>query len=220
MLEWIRRRWWAPALAVVVLLTIAAWAIWFTPLLTIRHVVVVGAPAGDQSAIVAAADVAPNSTLLRVDVAGISSRVRHVPRVASVSVRRQWPATLVITVTERAAIGVVVAGRQFQEIDSQGVTFGVPGKRPAGLVLVNAGGPARRAAAGALAELPLSVYSRVLTATAQTPDDVTFTLNGGARVVWGSTDQGPAKAAVLVALLAHVKAHVYDVSAPELPTTS
>ena len=214
-----RLRWIAPAAGLLVLMLLS-WAIFFTPLLTIRSVEVTGAPAGDDAAIVAAADVPPAATMVRVDIARIKQRVSHVPRVASVVVSRRWPTTLLITVTERAAVGVVQAGANYQEIDSAGVLFGVPGKRPAGLALVVAGGAARDAVAEALAELPLTVYSRVDVASAASADSVTFKLRGGAIVVWGSTEQAAAKSAVLTSLLAHVKAHVYDVSAPDLPTTS
>jgi cell division protein FtsQ len=158
--------------------------------------------------------------LIHIDVKGIQRRVAAVPRVATVTIRRDWPAALVIVVTERAAIGVVAAGKRFQEIDSGGVVFGVPGPRPAGLVLVSATGAAREAVAATLAELPLAIYSRVDSASATTGDDVTFKLRSGQTIVWGSADKGPAKSSVLVALMARVKAHRYDVSAPELPTTS
>ena len=43
-------------------------------------------------------------------------------------------------------------------------------------------------------------------------------LTRGRIVVWGSTERGERKAAVLAVLLAR-KARVYDVSAPDAPTT-
>ena len=211
---------WLIALGGVVLAALLSWAILFSPLLTVRSVRVLGAPAGDAVTIIAAADVPPGVTLIHVDIKGIEQRVAVVPRVATVTVRRDWPAALVIVVTERAAIGVVASGSRFQEIDSGGVVFGIPGPRPAGLVLVSATGAARQAVAAALAELPLAIYSRVDSALATTGDDVTFKLRSAQTIVWGSADNGPAKSTVLVALMARVKAHHYDVSAPELPTTS
>ncbi len=214
-----RSRWWAVG-AVVLAVALIGWAVWFSPLLTVRAVRVLGAPAGDAAAIVAAAAVPPGSTLVHVDVAGVRSRVGHVPRIATVTVRRDWPNTLVIVVTERAAIGVVQAGTRFQQIDVNGVAFGAIGPRSARQVLVTADGPARAAAATALAELPLAIYARVDTASATTGDNVSFTFRTGQVVVWGSTDDAAAKARVLQALLLRVRAHRYDVSAPMLPTTS
>ena len=153
-------------------------------------------------------------------MSGIQRRVAALPRIATVIVRRDWPDSLVIVVTERGAVGVVIAGARFQEIDSAGVVFGVPGPRTAGLPLVLADGAARSAAATALAQLPLAIYSRVISARATTTDDVSFLLKSGTTIVWGSVDQPAAKTAVLLVLLARVKAHRYDVSAPQLPTTS
>ena len=49
-------------------------------------------------------------------------------------------------------------------------------------------------------------------------DDVDLHLKSGVLVHWGSAEQAAAKTEVLLALLRH-KADVYDVSAPELPTT-
>lgn len=213
-----RLKWLVPAGLLLVLLLGTAAAL-FTPLLTIRSVQVAGAPAGDDAAILAAAAVPPAATMLRVDTAGIERRVAAVPRVASVDVIRRWPTTLLIKVTERAAVAVVQVGANFQEIDSAGVLFGVAGPRPAGLALLAAPLSTRAAVAGALAQLPLTVYSRVVQAGATTPDSITFWLRGGAEVIWGSAEQPQAKSAVLLVLLARVKARLYDVSAPDLPTT-
>ena len=49
-------------------------------------------------------------------------------------------------------------------------------------------------------------------------DDIELTLRSGDRVRWGSADQPEVKAQVLRALM-NRKADVYDVAAPELPTT-
>ena len=50
-------------------------------------------------------------------------------------------------------------------------------------------------------------------------DDVVLTLRAGAAVRWGSAERADRKAQVLRSLLP-VRAEVYDVSAPDLPTTS
>ena len=51
-----------------------------------------------------------------------------------------------------------------------------------------------------------------------TRDDVDLILRSGVTVHWGSADQVEFKSRVLRALLKHKK-DVYDVTAPELPTT-
>ena len=69
-----------------------------------------------------------------------------------------------------------------------------------------------------LAALPADISARLVSISATTRDDVALTLRSGALVRWGSAQQPEFKAEVLRALLRHKRA-VYDVSAPELPTT-
>jgi cell division protein FtsQ len=53
----------------------------------------------------------------------------------------------------------------------------------------------------------------------ESPDDIRFALKGGREVRWGSATDSALKVAVMTRLLKAVPAEVYDVSAPELPTT-
>jgi cell division protein FtsQ len=66
--------------------------------------------------------------------------------------------------------------------------------------------------------LPDKWRNRVIRLTATSRDDVALTLRSGAVVRWGSADQSEFKGSVLDALITR-RAAIYDVSAPELPTT-
>ncbi|MGN6742492.1 MAG: cell division protein FtsQ/DivIB, partial [Amnibacterium sp.] len=72
------------------------------------------------------------------------------------------------------------------------------------------------AAAAVLRSLPGTLAARVRGVAAPTPDDVRLTLADGRLVVWGSPDDGAAKAAALGAALVKVArgAHRIDVSVP------
>ena len=67
-----------------------------------------------------------------------------------------------------------------------------------------------------LATLPATLRAQVAAVGAKTADDVTLTLQRGRTVVWGSADDGPAKAAALAAALVKVAKgqHRIDVSVP------
>jgi cell division protein FtsQ len=72
--------------------------------------------------------------------------------------------------------------------------------------------PASRFATG----LPPELRRIVRRIGATTPDRVELRLAGGARVDWGSGDETPRKAQVLLALLPQ-KASLYDVRSPATP---
>ena len=71
---------------------------------------------------------------------------------------------------------------------------------------------------GVLTSLPDDIRQKVVSLKATTRDDVELTLKSSAIVRWGSAEQAELKAEVTRALLKR-KAKIYDVSAPELPTT-
>ncbi|MDA8436982.1 MAG: FtsQ-type POTRA domain-containing protein [Actinomycetales bacterium] len=214
-----RTRRWAVLAALVVLLGVGAWVVWFSPLLTVREVRVLGAVEVSADSVRSAAAVPVGIPLARVDSAGIVERVGALPRVASVEVRRGWPDVLVVVVTERVPLAVTREGTAYTYLDATGARFGTLNAVPRGLPLVTAASdPALTAALGVCAALPGTLVPRVSTVTARTRDDVVLTLSDGTAVQWGGPDDSAHKAAVLLALL-KVGARSYDVSAPDLPTT-
>jgi cell division protein FtsQ len=77
---------------------------------------------------------------------------------------------------------------------------------------------AARAAATVVTAMPDATRERVRSVEIRTLDDIRITLGGSREVRWGSAERSTEKAAVLEALLRR-DASVYDVSAPDLPTT-
>ena len=212
------RRW----LGGFVLLVVAAgivWVVWFSPLLAVREVRVLGTEALSHDVVVAAAQVPLGTPLARVDVAAVVSRVQALPRVASVEVRRGFPHELVLVIVERTAVAVEREGTAFAVVDAEGVRF-ARSRTAAGRPILEADdAPARRAGLEVLVALPSSVAARVATVRAASRDDVTLVLRSGDRVRWGDASRSDRKAEVLAVLLGR-RASVYDVSAPDLPTTS
>ena len=213
------RRWLIAALVAVVAVA-AVWLVWFSSVLTVTQVRVVGATNVSADSVLRAAAVPPHQQLARVDAAGITARVAALPRVATVEVRRGWPNSLVIAITERTPIAAVVTPGGLALVDASGVTFGSVAAAPKGMPVITASTPdALTSASAVVAALPPSLRAGVATVTARTHDDVVLRLVSGPTVRWGSVDQSDRKAAVLTALL-KVKASSYDVSAPDLPTST
>ena len=67
-----------------------------------------------------------------------------------------------------------------------------------------------------LDELPATVRDRMATVRAETPDSIELDLADGVVIVWGSAEQSPRKAQVLLALMKQ-PGRVYIVSAPDAP---
>ena len=81
------------------------------------------------------------------------------------------------------------------------------------------GSAALRATLDVLDALPVQVRAQVREVRAASLEQVTLRLTRGRTVEWGSAERSERKAAVLAVLLTR-KARVYDVSAPDSPTTT
>jgi len=196
-----------------------AWAVWFSTVLSVREVRVLGAVTISTNEVRNAAAVPVAQQLARVDVPGITRRVGSIPQVASVEIRRGWPDVLVIVVTERKPLAVARTSVGFTYLDRTGARFGAVTIAPRGVpVVVASSASALSSALAVVAALPSTLRATVTTVTARTYDDVVLALRSGVDVQWGSADDSDHKASVLTALL-KVPAGFYDVSAPDLPTT-
>ncbi len=211
---------WLGGLALVGLLAGVAWAVWFSPLLAVRSVRVVGAGSVDPATVIAAAGVPVGTPLARVDVTGATARIEALPKVASVEVRRGWPHDLVLAVVERTPVAAVPApGGGVDLVDASGVAF-THAASPGALPVVRAPDPTGlRSGLDVLAALPPALRATVTLVTASTRDDVTLQLTKGATVRWGDASRGAQKAAVLAALVKQ-PGRVYDVTAPDLPAVT
>jgi len=212
--------------AVLTLLTVAglSYCVYFTPLLGVRQVDVHGAVVLTDDEVRAAAAIAPGSPLVRLDLRGIRERVAAVPRIARIEVERQLPGTVRLLVTERVPIGFVKLDDGFHLIDATGKDYAslptaAPGVPELVLTTPSSADPATRAVVGVVNELPEKLRPEVLQVSATSGADVKLTLTGGRVVKWGSADDTPRKAAVLIVLLTR-KGTTFDVTAPDLATVS
>ena len=105
-----RRRRRIRALAIVLaVLTVAGvvWLVFFSSLLAVNRVRVVGVEGVPADQVVAAAAVPIGIALARLDTARAQAGILTLPWVASVDVRRGWPNEVVLAVTARVPIAVL-----------------------------------------------------------------------------------------------------------------
>jgi len=206
------------ALVVVVLLT-AGWVVGFSSAFSVRQVTVDGASIVTVDEVRAAAAIPAGQPLALVRDADVANRITAaIPAVASATVSRRWPSTLVIHVMERAIVYEVLQAGGYGWVSADGVMFNTSADaQPVPTVTVPTSDQALLTDVATVVQaIPASVAPDVTSLAAQTRDSITLQLSGGRQVVWGSADQSELKAQVLVALL-DVPGTVYDISSPSNP---
>jgi cell division protein FtsQ len=196
----------------------------YTPLLGVRSVAVSGNLALSADQVSTAAKVPVGTPMLRLDTGSIRTRVAALPRVATVDVVREWPATVLIEVTERQAVATFAGPGGVHLVDSTGDDFATVPTAPPGLPTLTIGhvaptDPTTQSVFAVLAAMPSQLRPELVNIGAQTPGGVKFSLNNGKTIIWGDAANSDRKAAVLAALLGQ-RGKIYDVSAPDLPTVS
>jgi cell division protein FtsQ len=211
------------AAASVAVLAVVAWVLLASPWLAVKTIEVSGTDRLPEKTVRDMAAEANGVPLARLDTQSLGREISELPVVASVSLSRDWPSTLRITVRERVPIAAVPAKGGVELVDADGVVIDKVAKAPKGLPLVDvdvkkAGAHTVREAETVLRSLPADLRKQVTKVSAASQDSVTLTLSGGRTVLWGSADDSDRKAEVLTVLL-RTKAKVYDVSAPDMPVT-
>ncbi|MFI5957159.1 cell division protein FtsQ/DivIB [Cryptosporangium sp. NPDC051539] len=207
---------------VVVVASVAVWALLGSALLGVRTVSVRGERTVTAEQVARAAAIPVGTPLARLDTAAAAARIRALPAVASVQVRRAWPNTVVVTVAERTAVAVAQRGKQFVLIDAGGFPFRTVTARPAGLPLIRVkkpaeGDPATHAALTVAVALTKPLREVATAVVANSPQRVEVRLDDDRVVFWGTADDSPRKATIATALLGESGKRI-DVSAPDVVT--
>ncbi|GGS86110.1 cell division protein FtsQ/DivIB [Nonomuraea spiralis] len=200
----------------------AAWLVFFSPVLGVRSIEIVGNLTVPSERIEQQAGVADLHPLATVDLADVETRVLGIRQLATAKVDRVWPGTLRIEVVEREPVAVIPAGGRFAVVDKQGVVIEVKDTSPFMLPLLKvdrpaAGDPATMAALQVVQALPPVVAGKVRLVRAASAEGVTLELSDGRTVLWGGADRPEEKGRILVSLLKR-KATLYDVSSPDVVT--
>lgn len=208
--------------AVLGVFGLATWVIGYSSLMTADQVRVDGVEGPLADTVVEAAAVPIGVPLARIDTDAAVVGVESVPDVASATVTRGWPSTVVVTVTPRVPVVSLEGEQEWYRVDADGVLFAPGPAAAADLPILVApddeGGAEARGVGVAVADaLPRRVLRQVERIEAPSPLDVRLVLRDSRVVVWGGADDTGLKADVLAVLL-ETPATEYDVSVPERPT--
>ncbi|MER6527484.1 FtsQ-type POTRA domain-containing protein [Streptomyces sp. NPDC001508] len=226
------------AVATVLLASGSVWLLYGSPWLRAERVSVSGTGVLTPAQVRSAAAVPVGAPLMSIDADAIEARLRRkLPRIDSVDVVRSWPHGIGVKVTERTAVLVMRKGGEFVEVDDDGVRFATvpqapkgvpvlelaisrPGTAAAGLRRFGTDGLVREAVRIA-ADIPPAVAHTTRTLKVRSYDNISLELSGGRTVLWGSAENGPAKARTLTALMkAAPDARHFDVTVPTAPASS
>ncbi|MFI6929099.1 cell division protein FtsQ/DivIB [Streptomyces sp. NPDC050287] len=240
------RRFTPPPLRTIIILAVAlallgagcVWLLYGSQWLRVERVSVSGTRVLTPAQVREAADVPAGSPLISVDTDAIEARLlRKLPRIDMVEVVRSWPHEIGLKVTERTPVLLVQKGRNFVEVDDEGVRFATVSEAPKGVpaLELNLSRPGSRApslrrfgedrlvreAVRAARALPAAVARDTRTVKVRSYDDISLELNDRRTVAWGSGEKGAAKARTLTALMkASPDARHFDVSVPTAPASS
>ncbi|MER7401239.1 FtsQ-type POTRA domain-containing protein [Streptomyces sp. NPDC000070] len=225
-------------LVLVFLGTPTVWLFYGSEWLRAEHVSVSGTRVLTSAQVEAVADVPLGEPLISVDTDAIEARLRQkLPRIDSVDVVRSWPRGIDLKVVERTPVLIVQKGRKFIEVDDEGVRFATVSQAPKGvpaleLTLSRSSSAAAslrrfgesrlvREAVGVARAVPAAVARDTRSVKVRSYDDISLELRDGRTVVWGSSEQGAAKARTLTALMkATPGARYFDVSVPTAPASA
>ncbi len=216
-----RRRIALGSLTVVVVLVVLAGVAWFTPVLSVRTVDIRGLKAVPQEQVREVLRIPEGISMLRIDTDAVAQRVAALPKVRSARVQRVFPATVRVTVDERAAVLFFDGPEGAHLLDGDSVEFAVE-PAPAGVPKLTtdhpgSDDPATRAAVAVLAAAPQALRAQVGEVVARTVSDIALNLTDGRTVVWGGPGDSGRKAAVVLPVLTR-PGTVFDVSSPDLVT--
>jgi len=211
------------------------WGLTLTPLLDVDTIRIEGADRTGDEPVLDALDIRHGDALLTVDVDGASRAVSDLPWVATASVRRSWPGTVVVSVVERTPVAAIEAtGDGWVLVDAGGRQLAV--EREPAVDLVRVAGrpldPAPGVAAGdrytgalhLAAAIPPSLRARIQALWPQRDGSVeasvSLPIGGTATARFGDGDQLEAKLVALAAVLERADLHgvrFIDLRVPAAP---
>ncbi|MGW0005561.1 cell division protein FtsQ/DivIB [Nocardia grenadensis] len=212
------RLWALPALALVI--TLAALA-WFSPLLSVREVRIDGAGEIPAEQIRELLQVPETGSILRIDTAAMAARVATIPKVRSARVQRVLPSTVRVRIEPRTPVLYYDSPEGAHLLDAGGIEYAIE-PAPIGVPQLVTARPSStdeltRSAVAVARVLPPALEVQVETIRAAGASEISLTLRDGRTVLWGNSEDGERKSAVVLPLLTQ-PGTVFDVSSPSLVT--
>ncbi len=189
----------------------SVWAAFFSPLLDVRDVRVVGARHTRTEAILRAAAMASGDNILLMSPSDVAVGVLRLPWVKKARVDRMLPATVRVEISERVPEVVVTDGDRRFTVDARAHVL-ARGVAQKGLPVISGGAsagthpgdrlsdPGARAALAVYRSMPPRLGERVVALIAPSSERVTASLEDGTVVRYGAPYRLAAKHEVLGAL--------------------
>jgi cell division protein FtsQ len=225
----LRRRYIVLSVASVLLVLALAAGSFLTPIFNVDHVHIRGESFLTAEQVLDGSRIRRGEPLIFVDAQDSAARIRQIPWVASARVKRVFPGTVRITITERVPYAYIESGpSQFSLIDANGRVLDTRQAQPDTLIRVDGVGstpaPGRflrdRSALDALLALPPGLRSLVKIATL-TEGQLSFLLVDDLQLLFGDVANVAAKGAVAEAVIAQLSGgvRVVDVRVPSAPVS-
>lgn len=209
---------WLRYAALAVAVAGLTYVVFFSSVLSVTSVSVIGNYYATEKKILKAADIATGTQLARLNSAEIEAAVLKLPEVKSIEVRRAWPNQVILAVVERKPMAVTKEGTVWRYVSQSGVVFGISTSKPDQYLSVSGtNAETFSEAAKVSAALPSWLRERVENVRGLTPNNVVVWLNNGVEIRWGSSEASEFKGRVLQQLMG-LKAEMYNVSVPDQPT--
>jgi cell division protein FtsQ len=202
----------------------------YSPVLAVQSVSVTGTKLLKPAQVQAALKPLLGTPLPQVSDDDVSSLLKPLVQIKSVTTQAHPPSVLVVHVQERVPVALVKRGNEYMLVDVDGVRLSTTADPASVKLPVIDGGAGTigkdlfQATAEVLGALPANVLAKLSNASAKSVDAVELKLLDGQTVIWGNAGEKELKARVLEALL-KVPAdpanpvNTYDVSAPRHPVT-
>ncbi|MGI8774320.1 MAG: cell division protein FtsQ/DivIB [Actinomycetota bacterium] len=216
---------------------VLVWIMFWSPLLVVREVKVLGSPNTTSAEVAEVAGLAStDQNLLLLPTSRVEEQVETLPWVASAEVDRMLPGTVRVKIVERVPALVLSLGAARWTLDEAGnvLSGGVRDKKLpvlAGVEVgnISPGGTLKteeaRAALEVMRSLPPVVRRKVAGVFAPTTERITLSLRSGTAIRYGAPEGMDAKNEVLKALLARLESEgrrpaYVDVRVPTSPAVS
>lgn len=199
-------------------LAAVVYAIYFSPLLSLKSIKVEGVHYLTSAEVLQAANLNLGESLALVNSEDISQSVGKLPEVANVEIRRVVPHSVIIVVAERNPVARIQIGQEWKLVDRAGVVFGFDSSTTGELLQIEAKTDALRGVCvSVLRYLPTWLAGKVKVVTAQSRDSAVIQLQDDREIVIGSAEKLKLKFKVLQRLM-QIDGKGFDVSSPEFAT--
>lgn len=213
------------------------WVAFWSPLLAVDEVKVVGAEHVSATDVARAAGLDPSDNLLLVSTESVASEVEELAWVASAKVDRKLPGTVRVKIVERNPRVVLATAYERWLLDARGHALAratgdadhLPVLAAAAVAEVSegvrVGEPEVRDALTALRSLSPRIRRQVAAVLAPSSERITFSLHDGTQVRFGAAESLDAKNEVLQVLLADLRQEgrtggYIDIRVPTSPAVS